>query len=290
MAFTKKRIEFTFQLGTGAFGEDGFNTVTVAGLRSQVQIASAGGPSMGMANFRIYGMTPSMMNSLSYIVRASDGQVQIRLNRVQINAGDADPLPIIYVGQVNNAIIDPNGVPSVSMMFSAVAGGFEAIKSAPPVSYPGTASVVTILSSLASANNYGFENNGVSASLATPYFSGSPREQMLKCVQAADIEWNALDNGVLAIWPKGGYRGASTAIPLFSPETGMVGYPMNRGLGAAVRSVFNPALRLGQLCQVKSSLPFANGKFVMFEIAHDISCELPGGPWFSAFTGVPING
>ena len=96
MAFTKKRIEFTFQLGTGAFGEDGFNTVTVAALRSQVQIASAGGPSMGMANFRIYGMTPSMMNSLSYIVRASDGQVQIRLNRVQINAGDADPLPIPF--------------------------------------------------------------------------------------------------------------------------------------------------------------------------------------------------
>ena len=288
-SFTQKLITLTFKLGTGTFGETGSNIVTFSGLRCTVQIVAAGGPSMGQASIRIFGLTMSQMNSLSSVVRQADGQIATRLNSIQITAGDSSSMPVIFQGQVTSAIIDMSGMPDTAMVFAAHAGAFEAIKIVPASSYPGAADAAVILATLAQQNGYAFENNGVSVLLSTPYFSGSPRDQMLACVRAAGIEWNGLDNGTLAIWPKGGYRGQANNVPLISAATGMIGYPVNRDYAITVRTLFNPQILNGQVFEIQSGLLYANGKFIAHEIAHDISCEMPGGPWFSTFTGTPLN-
>jgi hypothetical protein len=294
MAFVQRRIDLTFKLGQDSSGTqytfDGqYDTVKVSGLRVQATIANAGPPSMGEASVIVHGLTPSLMNQLSTVSRLDNGQVTIKFYQMLIEAGDASAgMSTIFAGQVSLAQVDMNGAPDSALHITAHAGLFEAIKSTAPLSFPGSADVATIMQNLAVQNGYSFENNGVTAKLATPYFHGSPKQQMEACANAANINWT-LDNSILAIWPKGGSRGG--AIPLISPSTGMIGYPTNAGLGGsiAVKTLFNPQLKIGTTCQMQSSLPFANGKFVMFQISHDLESETPNGQWETSFSGSPFN-
>lgn len=287
MAFVQRKITLTFVLGTGTFGSTGSNTVTVSGLRVSASIVNAGGASMGQAMVRIFGLPLSLMNQLAQVLRTSDGSIQTRFNQLQIEAGDdVSGMSIIFQGQITLAPIDMNSYPDSSLVVTAHAGYFEAVKSANPISFPGSADAAVILQNLATQSEYAFENNGVSVMLATPYFHGSPRQQMEQCAQAANINW-VIDNGTLAIWPKNGARGG--AAPLISADTGMYGYPTNWNLGVAVKTVFNPQLRIGGICQVQSILPFANGQFTMFDVSHELESEMPNGQWFTEFHGSPFN-
>jgi hypothetical protein len=295
MSFVKRTINLTFRLGRDTngvqynFTEGNFDQVSVTGLRIQATIASAGAPSMGEASVIVHGLTPSLMNQLSSVSRLNGGQVTTRFYQMIIEAGDAIAgMSTIFQGQVSLATVDMSGAPDSTLHITAHAGLFEAVKTTAALSFPGVADVANIMQNLAVQNNYSFENNGVTAKLSTPYFHGSPKQQMEACANAANINWT-LDNGTCAIWPKGGRRGGS--IPLISPGTGMIGYPSNAGLGGsiAVKTLFNPQLRIGGNCQVQSSLPFANGTFVMFGIAHDLESETPNGLWETSFSGSPFN-
>src|ERR1700722_20220567 len=101
-----------------------------------------------------------------------------------------------------------------------------------------------------------FENNGVTGSLSNAYYSGSAKTQAQMCVDDAGISWNHGDLGILAIWPKFGSRGG--AVPLISPQTGMVGYPTYSALGIDFQTLYNPSIGFGQKVQVQSSLEAAS--------------------------------
>ncbi|MEI7296591.1 hypothetical protein WCQ02_30995 [Paraburkholderia tropica] len=295
MAFVRRKIDLTFRLGQDSSGvqytftEGDFDTVKVSGLRVQATIANAGTPSMGQASVIVHGLTPSLLNQLSTVSRTSNGRVTTRYYEMVIEAGDdVSGMSIIFAGQVSLAIQDMNGAPDSALHITAHAGLFEAVKIASPTTFTGSADAAVIMQNLATQNNYAFENNGVSVVLATPYLSGSPRQQMETCANAANINWT-LENNTLAIWPKGGTRGG--AVPSISPDAGSIGYPTNSGIGGsiAVRTLFNPQLRYGASVQVTSSLRFATGTFVLFDLAHDLESETPNGRWESSFTGSPFN-
>jgi len=287
MTFTRRKIDLTFQLGQGAFGDSSFNTVKVSGLRVQANIVNAGGASMGQAQVRVFGLQLSLMNQLAQVLRTNDGSIQTRFNNLQVEAGDdITGMSIIFQGQITLAPIDMNSSPDTSLVVMAHAGYFEAVKLANPMSFQGSADAAIIMQSLATKNGYSFQNSDVSVMLSTPYLYGSPRQQMEQCARAANINWT-IDNGTLAIWPKNGFRGG--AIPVVSAETGMVGYPTNWNLGVAAKTIFNPQLQIGGLCQMQSILPFANGQFTLFDISHDLESEMPNGQWFTEFHGSPFN-
>jgi len=292
MSFTQKKITLTFKLGKGSFGESGFDTVVLAGHRASVQMHDVSGPSKCKASVRVWGMSMADMNNFSSTIITDTGQVLTRFNQVQIEAGDSESMSVIFQGQLDAAVVDMSGSPDVSMVFSAHSGGFEAMTAVAPRSFPNSADAAVILQGLALAHDYKFENkNNLSVMLATPYYCGSVWDQMWECVRDANIEWNGLSNGVLAIWPKGGSRDKPNDAVLISKETGMVGYPVQNGTLLSVKTLFNPNLEPGRLCQVKSDfIKYANGMFGVFNISHDISSELPGGPWFSSFIGSPPIG
>jgi hypothetical protein len=306
VTYVRRAIDLTFRLGKGTFGQTSYEQVTVSGLRVQVSIQNAGGPSMGQATVRVHGLTLSMMNELAQVMRLASGAIVIRFNQITISAGDyGTKLPQIFQGNISLAPIQMGGAPDAVLELAAYAGAFEQAQMIPATSYPGPVDAAQVLSTMAAqaVPPYAFENNGASCILDAPYFWGSLREQMYSCVRQAKFEWNALDNGVLAIWPKGGSRFIETplpasdvitvtapaSIPIISPDTGMAGYPTNWNLGVAVTTVFNPNLRIGKRCQVQSQLPFANGIYTMWDISHEIESEMPNGQWTTSFHGVPAN-
>jgi hypothetical protein len=283
MAFTRKRIDLQFSLGQGAFGDTGTNTVTLSGLRASAQIQQAGGASMGKLTLRVHGMTLSMMNQLSALTT----QVMMtRKNSVTVSAGDdVSGVAAVFAGEIAEAWVDANSAPDVAFHVGAFAGLLQAVQPVPPTSYPGHADCATIMAGLATLMGLKFESNNVSVQLSTPYFPGSPRDQAMRCADAANVNW-VIDNGTLAIWPKGGSRGGT--VPLISPDTGMIGFPQFNGVGIAVNTLFNPTIAFGQTVQVQSSLTVACGNWFVSALVHNLESETPGGAWMTQFQGAPL--
>ncbi len=281
MSFSRKRIDLTISLGTGNFGEAGQNTLTLTGLRVMCDIDEMGNESCAQAAVKIYGMTPDHMNALSALTNVAMMQ---RKNMIQISAGDDSGMATIFQGQIMQGLIDMSAPPDAAVNLLAWTGGFEKYAAAAPRSYPGAASVAQIMADLAAAMGYAFENNGVTAVLNTPAFPGTLWEQVRRCADAAGINWT-ISNGTLAIWPRGGSR-VTQGVPLISKDTGMIGYPgyATAWMGASVTTLFNPAIRIGGVVNVQSSLvTVANGYWTVRTVAHNLESELPGGAWITRF-------
>jgi len=273
MTFVQRDIDVTFKLGEGAFGDSGSNEVTVSGLRVVARIIKAGGPSMGTALLQVYGMTLDKMNQLSTLGMMP---TLVRRNVVTVTAGDkTDGMGTVFVGTITNAWGDFRGAPEVPFIVEAHTGLIEAVATATPSSYSGAAKVDVIMSSLATKMGLAFENNGVDQVLASPYLSGSYRDQAYGAAKAAGIEI-IIDNGKLAIWKRGGSRG-DTAV-LIAPPT-MDGYPSYTSKGISVRSIFLPSLTYGGKIKVQSDLTPANGDWIIYSLDLDLESQNPGGRW-----------
>ena len=277
--FTKKRLDLTITLGTGAFGETVGDTVTLTGLRMLADIANAGGESMGVLQLRVFGLRQEMMNKLTSIGTINPA-IKAK-NVIRIDAGDDDNgMHYVFQGNIFDAWADYNAAPDAVFNVIAYDGMKDALKPVSAISFKGSTDVSTIMSGIAKTMGLAFEDAGVSVKLSNPYFPGTALMQVRSCAKAADINYN-IDRGTLIIWPKKSSRVGE--IPLISPDTGMVGYPSLSSKGMTVRTMFNPKVQLGRDVQIKSSVPMASGKWNVSNVSHALSCEMPGGPWFTTF-------
>lgn len=284
MTFAKRRIDLEFQIGQGSFGGEGINTLKLSGLRVICNITKIAGPGSATANLRIYGLSMSHLTQLSALNKAV---MMVRRNKLIITAGTEGNMGKVFEGQIALGQIDMSDPPDSALVVLGLAGLLEAAAPAPPSSYPKTADVAVIMKHLADQMGLEFENNLTKPIiLSSPYFPGTLRDQAMRCADAAGINW-LIDNGVLAIWDRYGSRGGQ--FPVISPKTGMIGYPAYSEMGISVVTIFNPFLKLGETVKVESSLKFANGKWIMFNLQHNLESEVPGGQWFTKFTGFPSN-
>lgn len=295
MTFTKKIIEVVFTLspvtdaaGTvtndqPVFAGTNSNTVTLTGYRTSVHVTKAGGASMGEAHLSIYGMSLQLMNQLSTLGRTP---VIIGRNLVSISAGDANGLSLIFQGTINQAFTDLGSAPDGRFDVDAYSLLFQAVQSIPPTSTRGSTDVALIMQNLSTQMGLRFENNGVTDIIPPIYLAGSAKSQAEELVKLAQIEWNQGDNGTVAIWPKNGSRNG--AIPLISPQTGLVGYPYPSGGGLlGLKTLFNPAINFGSQIRVQSSITPACGVWTICQLEHALESEMPGGQWFTSLTGTP---
>lgn len=274
--FTKKRLEMTVTLGVGQFGADLGDTVTIGGARMLATLRNPGGESMGMCQLRVWGLRQETMNKLTTIGQINRA-VRVK-NTVSLAAGDDDAgMTIAFAGTIFDAWADYNSSPDVPFNIIAYAGLDVAVKPVNATSYRGAAGVATIMQALASEAGLAFENNGVDVVLSNPYFPGTTLEKIRRCARAAEINYT-IDRGTLSIWSAGGRAGQ---VPLISPETGMVGYPSLSSKGMTLRTLYNPKIELGRDVKVQSAIPMACGTWRVFDVSHDLSCELPDGPWFT---------
>lgn len=294
MSYAQRRLSVTFNLGTGSFGEGKpeSNTVSLPNHRITATIIKSGIPSFDQAELSIYGMTPSLMNSLSLLGKPL---LYVRNNSVSISAGDdKNGLALIFAGTLMQSWTDFNGVPETFLHVSASVGQTDAMRAVPPTSYPAGADVATVMAGFArqmrAANGsvgLQFENSGVTGvTLSGSYFPGTIREQAERCARHADINF-AIDGDTMAIWPKNGSRGG--AIPLISKDTGLVGFPGYCSTGITFRTLFNPSIIFGGKVKIQCSLEPANGEWIINALSHDLSSETPGGPWFSTMMAYRVG-
>lgn len=284
MAFVKRALGFTFQLGMGSFGNGGFNTVQVPdGLWATVKINKQGSPAYNEADIRIFGLSQTIMNQLSRVGLQPNA---IRNNLVTVLAGqEGGSMPIAFCGGIREAWPDFSNPSEVGFCINANTGILAQMKNVLPISYKGTVDVTTIMGQLAKQMGYVLETNNVSVQLSNPYLPGTARDQALAAAEAAGIYCYFEDDlGVMSLVSMNSSR--DTKAPTISPLEGMDGYPAYAGPGSvALKTEYNSQVRvLGNVVVQNSIVGGANGTWRVMQLIHDLS-TMPDGPWF---TEIPL--
>lgn len=287
--YAKRRIRLTFRLGKGSFGQSGFNSVVVSAdvkranaLRIQAIIENGGMPNPFSAIILVYGMP---LSQISQLTEASFNWKESP-NSVMVEAGDDTGMTTVFNGQFFKVTPRFNNGPNTAMEVLANAGYKIQMEPVSPTSMQGGVSIDVILERVLKPTGYKLENLGVRATLSNPYLFGTSMEQIMAVIRAAGC-LGALDtaNGVLRIWPTGGYSPSGDP-PLISPATGMIGYPEFDYNTITVRSMFDPTLRgpktsaeVGRLFKLESQIDAANGLWQIQQIDYFLVSEAPDAPW-----------
>lgn len=276
-----RKLKVVFSLGEGAFGEGGMNTVEVEGYRMGATIAQVGGVQTNQLDLTIKGLPLDVMHKLTVLNKLA--LPEERNNYVAVFADDT----LAFNGGIKEAWVDAGNPPDVAFVLTAYAGLQASIRPVKATSFSGTVSADTFFATMAklitdgaNLTPYGLENNGVTGVLENPYYPGTALDQIqaaaraLRCEAVLDTE-----RQLLVIWPYGKSRGGEQL--LVSAETGLIGYPQFTQSGVSFMMLYNPALGFGQKITMKSTLEAANGTWVIRALQHSLSCEEPGGPWFT---------
>ncbi len=301
--FTVKQLRYTFTLSNGAtFAGSNNNTLVLTGLRSRAAIQGSGMPAFPYAEMKIYGVFQSDMNALIALAFQTEG---LQRNSILVEANSGSGWSSVFAGQIITAQPDYAAFPEVSLAVTARVLQYESIAPTAPTSFPGVTDVATVISAIALKMGSAFLNNGVTGTLASPYFDGVGTDQLREACKAANIacyqegvnQSNSLVTTIV-ISPLGTAR---ADLPIFqlSEANGLVGYPSRDSRGyISVQAAFNPAFRQGAQIDLSNintpNIPNsdylnANGNWLIGTVHHDLSEQLPGGPWFSEMLCYPIG-
>lgn len=280
MAFTQKLLSASFDLAQGVFSGGG-NSAKVDGLRMALEAQFPSGESQGSANAVIWGMPLSLMNQLSTMGTQIN---QAAKNSASIFAGETGgQMSLVYQGTIFAAFVDGAGMPDVPFHFSMNQGNFQAVQPAKPISIKGSADVAGLMSNLAKQMGMTFENAGVVAKLANPYFPGTAWQQALAIARHANIDVT-FDRGTMAIAAPAQARAGGPV--LISKETGMIGYPAFVQNTVIVRCLFNPNIGPLKEVQIQSDLTPANGMWKVINMTLDLQSNVLHGKWEMILTCV----
>jgi hypothetical protein len=286
VSFVSRQIDVTITLGTGDFGEGKGNTVTLSGYQVSANIQKFGNPTTDAAEIRIYGLSATLLNTLSRLGKPLQYE---RTNTITVSAGDAVAgMSTVYTGIMWDSYGDFDASPDVCLFVAAFQNTINSAAPVAPLSFAPGASVAVIAAQIASVMGLGFINDGVSATLPGSFYAaGSAQGQLDKLQQAGNFNYITTGGtgSSLEIWPKGGSRGAMG--PLISPSTGMVGYPKYSDAGIEVRALYMPGMGVGTPFQLQSSLTGAVGLWYVLSISLELEANNPtgGDAWFMDITG-----
>lgn len=282
-SFVKRKINVRIIANKGSKEEKEIN---LEGLRCSVHAIHYVGTIQGQLRLQIWGMSLEQMDGLTVFGPIMQER---RFNEITVSAGDeGGPMPIVYSGCIYEAYADINAAPNVRFSIRAMSAAADQVNIVKSRSHKGGVDAAVILADLAKEMGKTFENNGVSVVLQNRTYNGTALTQAIEVARDANINIS-IDRGILAIWPREGYRDGD---PIeVSSETGMVGYPVFSGNGVVCTTIFNPDIDCGRAVEVKSSMKVASGKWNVTRVNHFLESEVAGGAWFTqiATYGRPLQ-
>lgn len=298
MSFKKRGLSYKIELNKGGLAnssdqttfDNGADKLTLDGLRSVASIQSILGgssASSGHALLQLWGMKPSDMAQLSTLGFNPD---KWNKNRITVFAYDLDNTNgkvEVFSGGIFGARINYNTMPDVSLELDCWEAINEQLQAVPGTSVQGQGDVATMLQGICAACDppVTFVNKGVSAQLANPAYSGDPFHQMTTMCCDAAVP-HTLAGGKLTIWQRD--TNVDDTVIETSPDKGMVGYPEYTSMGIDVTMEFNSAVQRGRQLQILPTntdnplpIPGVPGTYWINVVEHELSSQMPGGPWFT---------
>lgn len=280
-SYTGKLLRATLVLPQSNFPGTSSNTLILTGYRMSATITGAATWPNNL-DLIIYGMRQADMNAVTVLWSSATPTAMNARALVQLEASpDGTTWTQVFDGTFIEAQPDYQGIPDVGLRLQAYTGFGSQIQTAQPTSYPASASVVQIAQYLAGKMGFAFENNGVSGTLSSPYFPGTYMEQFRQLCWHANLDFYFDGNATLAICPKNQPR-QNKPKPVFSPSTGLIGFPTIQRYGIHVDVLFQPSLTLGATLEVSGSqVPSANGTWLPYRLTHRLESIQPDGEWFT---------
>ncbi|MFT8716114.1 baseplate hub protein [Gluconobacter potus] len=308
-SFTKKQIDISFTVPTGAIGPGSTaDKVTLSGLRVRATVTNVGMFTGSQLSLRIEGMTLVMMNRLSVVMAMTNvsNQTNTRFSgaTVEVQAGNAGgALATIFIGDIAEAFVDFSGAPSVA--FQVLAYDTIQMKIIPctPTTYDKPTPAVTIFGDLANKAGLRFVNHGLNQTINSFYEAGDVMTQIDALAESIQAIYQVDRLSMsLHVWAKDAPQEQNSRMVRISSLHGLVGYPSYNQNGIGLTSFFNSSLQYNvpfelvsnylpegwvnnQMGQSIPQMP-STGRWKPTLVTHDISAELPNGPWFTQMTAI----
>jgi hypothetical protein len=281
-SYSSKLLRATLILPTANFPGTSSNTLTLVGYRMSATIQGAARLPTSL-DLTIYGMRQADMNQVTILYSAATPQqVSTRALVILEASPDGSAWTQVFNGTFIQAQPDYRSVPHVALRAQAVTGNGMQLAIAPATSYRGATSIASIAQYLAGQMGFAFENNGVTGNLSTPYYPGTYMDQFRQLAQHANFDFYFDGNATLAICPINTPRNGKT-VPIFTPTSGLVGFPTIQQFGIHCETIFTPALILGGEIKIDGSIvPGANGTWQPAIATHELESLMPSGAWFSS--------
>lgn len=281
-SFTNKLLRASITLPQGNFPGTSGNTLTLEGFRMSATLKSSGNWT-NFLSLDIFGMKQADMSAVSVIwagPQANSFSINTRAIIV-LESNDGSGWLQIFEGQFQEAQANYNSMPDVCLHVEAATGYAAQWTRASPSSFPGSVSVAGLAQQLASQMGFGFENNGVTGQLNSPYFAGTLMDQFRELARDANFDYYFDAKSTLIICPPGQGRLGKTAIAI-NKSSGLVGYPTIQRFGVQVKCLFSPAIELGSPITLSGTeVPGADGTWYPYSAVHELESLKPGGQWFS---------
>jgi len=288
--FQRRYLRVTIQLSSGTFDKEGnpdkvtFDTP----YRITAEVDQAGGQEYSRARIQIYGVPREVMNRCFVLNYNALG---VNQNIVTLEATDKQGnYSTLFSGTIYQCYPSYNEMPEVPMIIESTEFYSARVTATSSENYMGTIAVSTIVSKIANTLSLSFENNGVSSYVTDQYLSGSAIDKLNAISRAANFQYIISSaEKVLAIMPINGNR-KTVSKPIFNAGNGLVGIPQKVVTGVTFSTVFDPAIRLGQVITLETddAQPTA-GDWWVFSMSHVLASNLPGGSWFTHYFAAPIG-
>ena len=257
------------------------STLTLVGYRMSATIVATN-RKPNTLDIVIFGMRQADMNATTILWSAATPQsINTRAQILLEASPDGTTWTQVFEGTFTEAQPDYRDVPHVGLRASAWTGAGMQYQIAAATSYRGATSIASIAQYLAGQMGFALENNGVSGNLSTPYYSGTYMDQFRQLAKHANFDFYFDGNSTLAICPQGQPR-QNKPTPVFTPTSGLIGFPTIGRFGPQLDVLFTPGLTVGGNIQISgSAVPGTNGVWLPYAITHTLESLMPGGQWFS---------
>lgn len=267
--YSKKELSFVFKLGTGAFDDNGNNTLTLNNIKSSVRV-SAYGSLMGFdAQVMLQGLSLENIAILSgkgvnqFVRKVGDLEIDILTN------GN-----LIFNGWIYASYADMNSAPEPALILNANAGYQFHITPSQAFSAEGAVNVVDMIGAIAQTAGLAYKAWDTAGTEANPHYEGSALDQVRQICENHKLSFTVKDK-VLDTWKL--YK--SDVKPFVSPDYGLIGYPVFQQGGLSFTTQYSPLLTGGRIVTLETSLPNASGDYLIFTSEHLLSSWDSGGRW-----------
>lgn len=292
------------------------NARIIDGLRSEVNITINGSRTMNQAVITIYNMPLDLAKTIStigfYDREALSWAVQVEVYASLDCSTETNPVfAKIFTGGIMVSYADFNQQPTPTVRIEAQTLGGSNLLPADSISFKGAVPAIDIVNQMVNnfRNKNGFVasgsqngddvgtsqvgfitkvvNKNVTTALTNPNYHGDFWTQLQTLANDSEFDF-AIHNDILYIFPIDSDIGFSSM--RFSDTSGMIGYPSYSSRGIIVKSLFKPSIKYAQPIEVyikptkdtKEIAEIFNGKWgYMVSLSHDLSCNMPNGPWFT---------
>ncbi|HDU8612140.1 TPA: hypothetical protein RG697_003814 [Morganella morganii] len=285
MAFNRKVIRLTLTLNgkDESFTSDSQNKLEAVGLRISAEINFGNGMPAPSARLRIYGLPAETMNKL---IRQKYRDAKKLRDDIMVEAGDqGEDLMMVFKGGIVEAYPDYAEAPNASLIIEAQTAVLEAMTPSDAESYEGTHDVINIMGNVCRRIGYTLEDNGVKQSLENVYLCNTDISKIKWLAEAANLDLY-VESGNIAVTRKGEPR--KLKIPVISPDSGMIGYPVPTSVGVQFKCFYDPIVRFGGVVRIKDSIiDRCNGDWITYGVRVNLETETEGGRWFMDVSAYP---